>query len=741
MNIDDFKRRKREGYIILLSLFIIFLLTYLQIYFSQNSSVLPISNNILVFTFININIILLLLLIFLVLRNFVKLFFERRKKLLGSKLKTKLVFAFVILSLLPTLVLFIVSISFIKNSIESWFSVQIEKSLEESLEVAQTYYQHSAQNALYYGKRISERVTEDKLLNEDKLVLLKELIEKKQKEYNLGAVEVFSSQYEELVKSVNPDVPANSFIGAGSNLVREGLNGKEISRIESFGEGDIIRGVIPVHSTWKKSDIVGVVVVSYYIPKSLVAKMSEILKSFEDYKHLKILKNPIKTAYFLILSLIGLLVLFLATWIGFYIAKGITIPIQMLAEGTNEIAHGNLNFEIEGVSDDELGILVSSFNKMTHDLRISKAQIEEANRDLKNTNIEMDQRRRYMEIVLRNIKAGVVSIDRYGKITTINRAAETMLKIKTDKVLGRFYNDVLREEHIPIVKDLLKHLKESQTGSIERHVELSIDNNSLTLLLSLTILRDELNNYLGIVAVFDDMTHILKVQRMEAWREVARRIAHEIKNPLTPIKLSAQRLRKRYEVLRDDKIFNECTKTIINQVEEIKNLVNEFSNFARMPTINPTLNDINGIIKEAIVLFEGAHRNIRFSFLPDKEIPLFDLDRDQIKRAMINIIDNAVSAVEEDGEIKVKTKLNKSLQMVRIEIADTGCGISSDIKSRLFEPYFSTKKSGTGLGLAIVNNIISDHNGYIRVKDNHPKGTIFIIELPIKVKRMALKSA
>jgi two-component system nitrogen regulation sensor histidine kinase NtrY len=633
------------------------------------------------------------------------------------------------------------SIAFIKNSIENWFSVQVENSLEKSLEVAQTYYQQSAKNALYYGKRISERITKNKLLNEDRLGLLKELIEKKQKEYNLGAVEVFSAQYEELVRSVNPDVPAKSFIGAESNLVKEGLAGKEISRIESFGSGDIIRGVIPVHSTWKKSDIVGVVVVSYYIPKSLVTKMSEILKSFEDYKYLKILKNPIKTTYFLILSLIGLLVLFLATWIGFYIAKGITIPIQMLAEGTNEIANGNLNFEIEGVSDDEIGTLVSSFNKMTHDLRISKAKIEEANRDLKNTNVELDQRRRYMEIVLRNVKAGVVSIDRYGRITTINRAAEKMLKIKTDKVLGKFYKDVLKKEHVPIVMDLLKHLKESPNGSIEKHIELSIDNNNLTFLVSLTILKDELNGYLGMVLVFDDMTQILKVQRMEAWREVARRIAHEIKNPLTPIKLSAQRLRRRYEFLKDDKIFDECTKIIINQVEEIKNLVNEFSNFARMPAINPTLNDINEIIKEAIALFEGAHRNIKFTFTPDRKIPLFDLDRSQIKRAMINVIDNAVSAIEGDGEVKVKTEFDKPLQIVRIKIADTGCGISSVIKSRLFEPYFSTKKSGTGLGLAIVNNIISDHNGYIRVKDNHPTGTIFIIELPIKAKNTALKSA
>jgi two-component system nitrogen regulation sensor histidine kinase NtrY len=238
---------------------------------------------------------------------------------------------------------------------------------------------------------------------------------------------------------------------------------------------------------------------------------------------------------------------------------------------------------------------------------------------------------------------------------------------------------------------------------------------------------------MGTVVVFDDLSHLIKAQRMAAWREVARRIAHEIKNPLTPIQLSAQRLRRRYleRFAEDDTVFDECTMMIIKQVDELKNLVNEFSSFARMPASHPSLNDLNAIIAEALVLFQEGHKEIEFSFHPDPRIPVFSLDREQIKRVLINLLDNAVSANEGQGSISVASSFNPTLQMVTFTVADTGCGIPPEDKPRLFEPYFSTKKSGTGLGLAIVSTIISDHNGYIRVKDNHPKGTRFIIEFPL----------
>ncbi len=253
-------------------------------------------------------------------------------------------------------------------------------------------------------------------------------------------------------------------------------------------------------------------------------------------------------------------------------------------------------------------------------------------------------------------------------------------------------------------------------------------------MINLTALKDEEGKSLGVVAVFDELTQLIKAQRMAAWREVARRIAHEIKNPLTPIQLSAQRLRKRYlgVLEQDGTIFDECTRTIVKQVEELKKMVNEFSNFARMPASEPTPNDLNEIIQETLVLFKEAHKNVRFEFTP-RDLPVFNIDRDQMKRVMINLVKNSLAAIDREGEIKIQTGYDPNLQVVRLEVSDNGMGIPDEDKGRLFEPYFSTRKSGTGLGLTIVNAIIADHNGYIRVRDNQPRGTTFQIELPIRI--------
>jgi two-component system nitrogen regulation sensor histidine kinase NtrY len=283
---------------------------------------------------------------------------------------------------------------------------------------------------------------------------------------------------------------------------------------------------------------------------------------------------------------------------------------------------------------------------------------------------------------------------------------------------------------------LLEDLRSSQKESIERQLTVNLRGKALSLLVHLTAMKDEEGKPLGVVAVFDELTQFIRAQRMAAWREVARRIAHEIKNPLTPIQLSAQRLRKRYlaklQTEEDGIVFDECTRTIVKQVGELKNMVNEFSNFARMPSSNPAPHQLNEIIQETLVLFQAAHQNVDFEFSPH-DLPIFSIDRDQIKRVLINLIKNSLGAIERDGKIKIQTDYDPKLQVVRLEVSDNGCGIPEEDKGKLFEPYYSTKKTGTGLGLTIVNTIIADHNGYIRVRDNLPRGTTFLVELPIRV--------
>jgi two-component system nitrogen regulation sensor histidine kinase NtrY len=724
--------KRREWILILFAVLLLILIPQMENRLVELTNQLPISNSIITLAIINLNILLVLLFIFLIFRNLFKLVLERRRGVPGAKLRSKLIGAFIALSLVPTMLLFFVSAGFISSSIDSWFNNQVEKALDESLEVAQTYYRNSEANALYYADQLSNRIKEGKLLNEENLPKLKQLIKEKQEEYNLGIVEVFSSTHEELVRVANPKLPIIEITAATSDPVREGLQGIRFSQITPVGKADLIRGIVPVQSNWNPKDIVGVVVVNYYVPYSLINKMKEISASVDQYKQTRSIKGQIQQSYVIVLLLISLIIIFLATWFGFHLARGITVPIQELATATTQVASGDLDIQLQTRSTDEIGTLVNAFNKMTSDLRQGRIEVINANQELQNSNLELDRRRDYMEIVLANVTAGVISIDRTGKLTTINKSAERMLNLNAERMLGKDFRDVIPATYMPKIMELLKELFYSEKGTVRQQTTIPIGNDKYTLMLNLTTLRDKHNNFLGTVVVFDDLTQLYKAQRMAAWREVARRIAHEIKNPLTPIQLSAQRLRRRYleRFSGDDHVFDDCTRMISNQVDELKNLVNEFSSFARMPATKPSINNLNDIIDECLTLYREAHKHITFKSALDKNLPDTKFDREQIKRVIINLLENSVAAIAGTGTINIGSVYNRELQIISLTIADSGCGIPADDKTRLFEPYFSTKKTGTGLGLAIVSTIIADHNGYIRVRDNQPTGSIFIIELP-----------
>jgi two-component system nitrogen regulation sensor histidine kinase NtrY len=714
------RRRRNELIIIGIISVLILVLTTIEMKFPQIGGKIPVPNNIIIFSLININIILILLLIFLVIRNLVKLIFERKRKVLGARLRTKLVAAFVSLSLVPTILLFLVAVGFITNSVEHWFSAQVEQSLQGSLEVAQTYYRDFANDAVAAAQQVGRSLSEQGVSKGSReREFLREQLEAKRKEYYLSTLGILLKGEESVIGAEDPTIRPVS-LQLPRDLLEAGLSGKEVSRILSVGEGEMITGIAPIFNASGEGEVIGIIVASHFIPKSLTVKMREISQAFVEYKQLKILKKPIKFSYMMALLMVTLLIVFSATWFGFHLAKDITVPIKDLAEATSRIASGDLNFRIQMKAADEIGMLVQSFNQMTGDLQVSRSELE--------------QRKKYMEIVLKNVAAGVISINEKGKVSTINTSGEQMLEIKAEAVLEKDFSGVLPREYVGQIERLLDELKSSRKDSIERQVVVNLEGKSLSLLINLTTLKDEEGKSLGIVAVFDDLTQLIKAQRMAAWREVARRIAHEIKNPLTPIQLSAQRLRKRYleKLQPDGAVFDECTRTIVKQVEELKGMVNEFSNFARMPASQPTPNHLNEIIEETLALFQGSQKQVQFEFNPN-DLPVLNIDRDQMKRVMINLIKNSLAAIENGGKIRIQTSYNPQLQTVRLEVSDDGCGIPDEDKERLFEPYFSTKKTGTGLGLAIVNAIISDHRGYIRVRDNKPRGTTFLIELPVRV--------
>ena len=734
--LNDRKRRRRERYVIGFLCVAISFLLYLSLRAFHLGQALPFSSSIIAFALININVILLLLLLFLTVRNLVKLLFERKKGIMGARLRTKLVLAFVTLSLIPTTILFFVSVQFISSSIDYWFNLQIERSLKSSLEVGQDYYNGVSDEILSFGNVLSRVITYEGYLIPNKKEALQRFTDEKRKELGLASLKVYSEDLAMVSASNDHRIDLTTFTEPPDSVLEHAmLEGTDGQYIQSSSHGDLVAGVVPIFSRTASKAVVGLLVVTRFVPGSFVNRLHAISKGLQQYRQLKMLKTPIKASHMITLSIVTLLIIFTSVWFGFYISKEVTVPINELAEATNRIASGDYDFFIDLETKDEMGVLVNSFNRMTRDLKVSKNNLESANKELVAGNLELEQRRLYMEVVLANVAAGVVSADARGRILTINKSAERMLNIQAAQIIGKNYKEILSSENKKIVDDIIRNEALFRKGFMNKEIRISAGNRHLRVLVSLNVLQDNRGGYLGLVAVFEDLTEIEKAQRMAAWREVARRIAHEVKNPLTPIQLSAQRLMKRYgDKLSDEdaKIFLECTGTIITQVDELKHLVNEFSNFARMPAANPSPSNINDIVEESLALFREAHKQISFNFKRSEKVPVFNLDREQMKRVMINLLDNAVAAMEGRGEVKIDLDYDNVLKMVRIEVADDGRGIDSKNKSRLFEPYFSTKKHGTGLGLAIVSTIVADHDGFIRVKDNHPKGTKFVIELPIR---------
>ncbi len=734
---NERRRRKREIVLILLVIAVVAVLTVAESRIIHFGSDFPISNTILMFILINVNLLLLILLIFLVFRNLVKLLYDRRRKVMGTRLRTRLVIAFVSLSLLPTVVLFIFSINFITSSIEFWFNVPVEQSLENSLQVGRRLYGYFEDHNRFFAERIADEIRSKGLLAAGNRSELRHYAEVVQRVFNIEAVEIYDAGRS------GEDPPARIAAAVDAKFGGEDLDQIDLGQLrkavdangvrtvsEQIPQGEISRTIGRIPFDAEAVDARGFVVLSFFIPPSLSDDLESISRGFEEYKQIKLLKEPIQLTYYITISIVGLLVVFCAIWFGFYLAKSISIPIMDLAEGTRRVAEGDLGFTLPRVGDDEIGVLVDSFNSMTRDLRLSREQLELSAQMLREQNLEIEERRRYMEIVLKNVSAGVITLDREGHMATINPSAERMLGAPADEMLGKSYRTLLQGQHLDLAREVQEHLALSNDNSVEFPLRMTIDGAPRSFRVNISVLKDDADRDMGMVMVVDDLTELEKAQRIAAWREVARRIAHEVKNPLTPIKLSAQRLHRKYAERLQEPVFDDCTRMIIDHVDLIRNLVNEFSAFARFPTANPSPCDLSVIVDETLALFRESHPEIAFEAHLPQDLPPLNLDRQQMKQALINLVSNAISAIRGEGSVTVTVHGGDGKKGVRIEVADTGPGISDEEKRRLFEPYFSTKKSGMGLGLTIVSSIVTDHDGKISVRDNLPHGAKFIIDLP-----------
>ncbi|MBU0674923.1 MAG: PAS domain S-box protein [Proteobacteria bacterium] len=734
----DLKKRRRIWLVILICLCTLPILTYIESrVFELGTIPFPVSGNVLVFTVINLNVMLLLLVVFLVLRNLVQLIFERRRDLLGTRLRTKMVVSFVSLSLVPTGLLFFISLQFVSTSMDYWFNIRVEQSLQESLNMAREVYDKARSQVRSQGKSIAVRLEAQlyqQLIAQHLDLFLTDIAES----HGLAGLELLSNQRVPLVKVFGTGIDRENVPEVPAELLRRALAGEtDLVAIQTVEEGELVRGLTPVNIGSLTDQKMNILITSLLLPRSRLRSMELISSGLEGYRQLMLLKNPIKTSLLVVLLVVTLLIIFSAIWFGFYMARGLTGPIATLASATRRVADGELDFVLDKDSDDEMGTLVDSFNQMTRDLLAGKLQLEKVNQALTDSNLELSNRQQYTETILQNVAAGVVSMDETGRITTINRFAEELLKIDRDRFIGKDYREMMRPEHQQIMSGFFEELISSGRSTIQHPVRLNMGDEIFSLRVNFTQLRDEQNRNLGVVLVFDNLTELEKAQRMAAWREVARRIAHEVKNPLTPIQLSAQRLRKRYlEKLADDgEVFDNCTQTIVNQVDELKRLVSEFSNFARMPAVQKANHSLFEMARELYLFFGEAHKNIDFKFNQSGEIPKFPFDLKQLKRVMINLLDNAVAAVDpQKGQIGIDLRYDEKNRQAFLEVWDNGPGVADNEKLRLFEPYFSTKKSGTGLGLAIASTIVADHDGYIRVRDNEPSGARFVVELPVQGK-------
>jgi len=725
-------RSRRTRLILAIVLGSVIGLTALQVTIQKLRFPTPIASNILIFALVNINTVLLLLLVLLIFRSLFKVYLERRENVLGSKIRVKLAVAFVSLALLPAGVLFLVASNLITTSVDSWFNVQIEESLQRALEVAQTYSRSRQENALSRAKLIAGWL--GAVWEGDGGTMVKQVAAEKVRDHSLDGIQVFNRHRALVYEWRGEQVSADALLVPTSRLLRRGLNGEASVATQLLPNADSVRAMAPVFRPGTR-EVLGAVAVVDWVPAGIGTKAEEIQTGIKEYQQLRLLKGPTKGIYLMLFLMVTLVIIFGAIWVGVHLARGITGPIQQLAEGTRKVAAGDLNFHVQVKADDEIGMLVDSFNKMTGDLSKSKTALTEAYQEVQRSNVELDRRRDYMETVLETITAGVLSLDAEGRVNTVNQAAARMLGRPRDAILNRPSGEVLAGPLQPLER-LVRRAAEAGQEISNQQVTLSLKGRPVALMVTVSMLLGSQGESRGLVLVMDDVSEVLRAQQVIAWREMAQRVAHEIKNPLTPIQLSTQRLRKKFAEGAPDaaEVFDECTRTIIQEVEGLRHMVDEFSQYARMPALRPRATDLGDIVQQVMQLYAGVKARITVRTDLDPTVPRLNLDPDMMRRALINLVENAIAAVGENtGEIVISTHLVPGASQVVLEVADDGPGFPPDDRDRAFLPYYSTKRSSGGLGLAIVHRIILEHGGDIRIEDNQPRGARLVITLPALV--------
>src|ERR1700719_2065182 len=725
------KTSHRKQVIILLAISVFLLLAILVSQTAFDLTFLRPGNNqdIIVFAALSALIFLLFVaLTFVLMRNLLKLFAERRLGVLGSKFRTRMVAGALLLSSLPVMVMYWFACGLMNRSIDKWFSPPVEEVRADTHAMATLLASYGMQSARAEAASIAASPEVER--NFSGRGFSGVVNEFQEREGTLQGGFALAIQDGNAEASFNLPAPWP--------VLKSKL---------PLGEAALGH---PAQFTWQQTDYTlggapvqggGLILVAIPLPREFSQTVRQVEASQQRYYDLARERKLVRRTYMGLLLLLTMIVLFVTTWLALFLSKIVTRPLSALAEATQEISRGRLDYRVPVSAADEIGDLVRSFNRMAEDLEGSRRQIEASSRDLSAANAELDQRRRQMETILESIPTGVLSLDAGRRVTHVNQALLRMFHPDAGRdggaqiLLGASLTDVFPAEVLEDFEPLLR--RADRMGMTTSQMQMQLPRVSLNVAVTVATLRHQ-GAESGYVVVFEDLSDLLKAQKQAAWREVARRVAHEIKNPLTPIALSAERIQRHLErAPTPDKasldIVSSCAATIASAVETVRRLVDDFSTLARFPASNPHPADINEVIENALSMFNGRLDGIGLHKTLAPDLPKVMADAEAIKRAVANLVDNAAEAMQNSlvREIQISTSLVASRDAVEITVADTGHGVTRELKEKLFLPYFSTRKRGTGLGLAIVSRVIEEHHGSIRVEENQPVGARFIVELPV----------
>jgi two-component system, NtrC family, nitrogen regulation sensor histidine kinase NtrY len=705
--------------------------------------------DVLLYPLLAVSVALLLTLGLVLTRNLLKLWEGHRQAVPFAKYRAKLVGALLAMSIIPAVLVLISGSEIISNSAERWFSEPVDEVLSGAQKIARRFYQDQQDSVTRRAQQLARSIPLSALAAGDEATLrarlstelstmpdgLIELYRKPAGTAPTGLVFVTAVE--------SSTAPRESVRASADRLALQAAERKVDQTSQDLLEsgGELLRTASPIMNA--DGQILGAVVVSGHLDAEIEHEAKRAQAAYVRYKGVFVRKNPILASYLTIFLTVTLLILIAATWLGLYLAKRITRPVQQLAEGARAIGAGRLDVRLEPETGDELGSLVEAFNMMAAELQTNRGKLEQSSRDLERKNTEVEGRRRYIETILERVATGVISLDAAGRLSTINGAAQRLLGIEQSAV-GQPVRDVFAREDLVPLTPLITAVEERVERGLVQEVTLTRDGREINLATAATVLAGADRSAEGAVLVLDDVTPLIRAQRVAAWRDVARRLAHEIKNPLTPIQLSAERLRRHFTGAPEQTtaLVGECTDAIIAEVEALKGLVDEFAQFARLrgPRMLPT--DLNRVVDDTLGLYGGVLRqgNLRIERQLGAQLPAVRIDAEQIRQVIINLVDNAMEALGGPGAaprpggeaplIIVMTLHDNRNGVVRLLVSDNGPGVSAADRDKLFMPYYSTKGRGSGLGLAIVRRIIAEHGGAIEVSDANPAGTTFTVEIP-----------